>query len=102
MLPRLATGERIAACELVEGRGHLLPDLILAAGATIDRNLIIACETGQPLEKVERDTDRNYWMSAEEAVAYGMVGRIITDLKALLRLGTGYDLTAIRADGVAV
>ena len=64
-------------------RPSSLPDLILAAGATIDRNLIIARETGQPLEKVERDTDRNYWMSAEEAVAYGMVGRIITDLKAL-------------------
>ena len=46
-------------------------------------NRIIARETGQPLEKVERDTDRNYWMSAEEAVAYGMVSRIITDLKAL-------------------
>lgn len=46
-------------------------------------NRIIARETGQPLEKVERDTDRNYWMSAEEAVAYGMVTRIITDLKAL-------------------
>jgi ATP-dependent Clp protease protease subunit len=46
-------------------------------------NCIIARETGQPLEKVERDTDRNYWMSAEEAVAYGMVNRIITDLKAL-------------------
>ena len=46
-------------------------------------NRIIARETGQPLEKVERDTDRNYWMSAEEAVAYGMVSRIVTDLKAL-------------------
>jgi ATP-dependent Clp protease protease subunit len=44
---------------------------------------VIARETGQPLEKVERDTDRNYWMSAEEAIAYGMVNRIITDLKAL-------------------
>jgi ATP-dependent Clp protease protease subunit len=46
-------------------------------------NRIIARETGQPLEKVERDTDRNYWMSAEEAVAYGMVSRVIIDLKAL-------------------
>jgi ATP-dependent Clp protease, protease subunit len=36
-------------------------------------NRIIARETGQPLEKAERDTDRNYWMSGEEAVAYGMV-----------------------------
>ena len=46
-------------------------------------NRIIARETGQPLEKVQRDTDRNYWMSAEEAIAYGMVSRIITDLKEL-------------------
>jgi ATP-dependent Clp protease protease subunit len=34
-------------------------------------NRIITRETGQPLDKVERDTDRNYWMSAEEAIAYG-------------------------------
>jgi ATP-dependent Clp protease, protease subunit len=40
-------------------------------------NAIIARETGQTLERVERDTDRNYWMSAEEAIAYGMVSRII-------------------------
>jgi ATP-dependent Clp protease, protease subunit len=46
-------------------------------------NRIIARETGQPLEKVERDTDRNYWMGAEEAIAYGMVSRIITSLKEL-------------------
>jgi ATP-dependent Clp protease protease subunit len=46
-------------------------------------NRIIARETGQPLEKVERDTDRNYWMSAEEAIAYGMVNRIITGLNDL-------------------
>ena len=40
-------------------------------------NKIIAAETGQPLEKVERDTDRNYWMSAEEAKTYGIVTHII-------------------------
>ena len=40
-------------------------------------NEIIARETGQPLEKVERDTDRNYWMSAEEARTYGIVTHII-------------------------
>lgn len=40
-------------------------------------NQIIARETGQPMERVERDTDRNYWMSAEEAIAYGLVSRII-------------------------
>lgn len=41
-------------------------------------NQVIAEQTGQPLEKVEKDTDRNFWMSAEEAVDYGIVGRIIS------------------------
>ncbi len=40
-------------------------------------NEIIAHQTGQPVEKVERDTDRNYWMSADEAVNYGLVGKVI-------------------------
>lgn len=41
-------------------------------------NRIIARETGQPFEKVVADTDRNFWMSAEEAKAYGLVSRIVT------------------------
>jgi ATP-dependent Clp protease, protease subunit len=44
---------------------------------------IVARETGQPYERVERDTDRNYWMGAEEAVAYGMVGQIISSAREL-------------------
>ncbi|CAK0739337.1 ATP-dependent Clp protease proteolytic subunit 3 [Azospirillaceae bacterium] len=40
-------------------------------------NQIIARETGQPLERVERDTDRNYWMTADEARDYGLVTHII-------------------------
>jgi ATP-dependent Clp protease, protease subunit len=39
-------------------------------------NKLIAEETGQPLERVIRDTDRDYWMNAEEAAAYGLVSRI--------------------------
>ncbi len=46
-------------------------------------NRLIARETGQPFEKVELDSDRNYWMSAEEAIAYGVVGRIISTLADL-------------------
>jgi ATP-dependent Clp protease protease subunit len=46
-------------------------------------NKVIAAETGQPLDKVALDTDRNYWMSPEEAIAYGMVGKIITSPKEL-------------------
>jgi ATP-dependent Clp protease, protease subunit len=40
-------------------------------------NRLIARETGQDYAKVVKDTDRNYWMSAEEAIAYGMVSRVI-------------------------
>ncbi len=40
-------------------------------------NRLIASETGQPLEKVEQDTRRNYWMSADEALKYGLVTRIV-------------------------
>ncbi len=40
-------------------------------------NEIFANQTGQSLEKVELDTDRNFWMSAQEAVDYGLVGQII-------------------------
>ncbi len=41
-------------------------------------NQIFSVQTGQPVEKIERDTDRNFWMSAEEAKAYGLVGKIVT------------------------
>ena len=48
---------------------------ILKAQERINRT--ISDETGQPLSKVRDDTDRNFWMSAEEAKAYGLVSRII-------------------------
>lgn len=40
-------------------------------------NEIFAAETGQPIERIEKDTDRDYWMSAGEALEYGLVGRIV-------------------------
>ena len=40
-------------------------------------NEIFAAQTGQPIEKVEEDTDRNFWMSAAQAKEYGLVGHII-------------------------
>jgi len=40
-------------------------------------NEILAKHTGQPKEKIEKDTDRDFWMSAEEAKAYGIVDEII-------------------------
>lgn len=40
-------------------------------------NELLAYHTSQPIEKIEKDTDRNYFMSAEEAKAYGIVDEII-------------------------
>lgn len=40
-------------------------------------NDLLAQHTGQTLDKIEKDTDRNYFMSAEEAKAYGIVDEII-------------------------
>ena len=41
-------------------------------------NQILAHHTGQPLKKVEKDTDRDYYMSSEEAKEYGIIDTIIT------------------------
>lgn len=38
---------------------------------------ILASHTGQPLERVQRDTDRNFWMSAPEAQEYGLIDDVI-------------------------
>jgi len=48
---------------------------ILKMHERINREL--AAETGQSFEKIVKDTERNFWMSAEQAVAYGMVSRIV-------------------------
>ncbi|MBU2064219.1 MAG: ATP-dependent Clp endopeptidase proteolytic subunit ClpP [Candidatus Omnitrophica bacterium] len=40
-------------------------------------NKILSGHTGQPLEKIEKDTDRDYFMSAQEAAAYGLVDKVI-------------------------
>jgi ATP-dependent Clp protease, protease subunit len=58
-----ATDIRIEAEEILKARERL--------------NKTIADATGQPLDRVAKDTDRNYWMSPEEALAYGIVGKII-------------------------
>ena len=43
-------------------------------------NETFARQTGQPVEKVEEDTDRNFWMSAIEAQEYGLVSQIVESL----------------------
>lgn len=46
-------------------------------------NRLISDGTGQPLAKVEQDTQRNYWLDAAEAKAYGIVSRIIAEYKEI-------------------
>ncbi|MBM4431254.1 MAG: ATP-dependent Clp protease proteolytic subunit, partial [Chloroflexi bacterium] len=41
-------------------------------------NHILAERTGQPLERIVQDTDRNYWMTAKEAVEYGIVDEVLS------------------------
>ncbi|MFE8697371.1 ATP-dependent Clp endopeptidase proteolytic subunit ClpP [Cytobacillus sp. FJAT-53684] len=41
-------------------------------------NEIIAARTGQPVEKIAKDSDRDFYMSAEEALEYGIIDKIIT------------------------
>lgn len=43
-------------------------------------NQTFARQTGQPVERIARDSDRNFWMSAEAAIEYGLVGRIVASL----------------------
>ena len=40
-------------------------------------NTILANHTGQPLERIEADTDRDFFMSAEEALRYGIIDKVI-------------------------
>lgn len=44
-------------------------------------NQILTNHTGQPIEKIERDIDRNFWMSAQEAKEYGIIDDIFTKQK---------------------
>jgi ATP-dependent Clp protease protease subunit len=44
-------------------------------------NKIFSAATGQPVDRIKKDTDRDHWMSADEAVAYGLVGKIVTSHK---------------------
>lgn len=70
------------------GAGGSASDLEIEAREILkmrDRlNRVFAHETGQPLERIEEDTRRNFWLDAQSAIEYGLVGKIIehqSDLK---------------------
>jgi ATP-dependent Clp protease protease subunit len=64
-----ATDIAIQAKEILRLRGEL--------------NGILASHTGQTLEKVEQDTERDYFMSGEEASAYGLIDQVLASRKEL-------------------
>jgi len=63
------------------GAGGAATDIEIQAREIIkmrDRlNKIFAAATGQPLARIEKDTDRDYWMGPEEAIEYGLAGSIV-------------------------
>jgi len=46
-------------------------------------NKLFAAATGQPMERIEKDTDRDYWMGPDEAIAYGLVGKVAASVSDL-------------------
>jgi ATP-dependent Clp protease protease subunit len=44
-------------------------------------NELLSKHTGQPLSKIEKDTDRDFWLSADEAKTYGVIDEIIKNAK---------------------
>jgi ATP-dependent Clp protease protease subunit len=63
------------------GAGGQAADIQIAAEEILKlrarMNQMIADETGQSVEQVAEDSDRNFWMSAEEALDYGLISKII-------------------------
>ncbi len=63
------------------GAGGQASDIRIAAEEILKLreriNQLIAGETGQSAEQVENDSDRNFWMNAEEALKYGLVAKIV-------------------------
>lgn len=47
-------------------------------------NAILAENTGRTLAEIERDTDRDYFMSAEEALAYGLIDKVLSSREFLM------------------
>ena len=70
MIHQPSGGERGQATEI-----QIAAEQILKSKKKL--NEMLAANTGQPLEIIERDTERDYYMSAEEAMAYGIVDKVI-------------------------
>ena len=49
-------------------------------------NQLFARQTGQPLARIEKDTNRNFWLTAEDAKSYGLVGHIVESIDDVLKV----------------
>nr|MBF6589209.1 ATP-dependent Clp protease proteolytic subunit [Ktedonobacterales bacterium] len=67
---------------LMEGVGGQAADIEITAREILRMReslyQILAKHTGQPMERIKKDADRNYFMSAQDAVTYGLVDEILT------------------------
>jgi ATP-dependent Clp protease protease subunit len=52
-------------------------------------NEVLASHTGQPYDKIDRDTDRDYWMTPDEAVAYGLIDKVMSREELAKKEATG-------------
>src|SRR5437588_1741670 len=81
---------------LITGRGlqGQASDLDIHAREIIrikdELNKLIAAHTGQPLERIERDTDRDYFLSPEEAIEYGLIDGMIDAPPRVVEAATGF------------
>lgn len=73
---------RVLIHQVMGGAEGQQKDIVIAANEITriknQLNSILARHTGQPVKKIETDTDRDFWMTAEEAKKYGIIDKIIT------------------------
>ena len=72
---------RLERAGVVRRGSGSIPREILKTRARLGQ--LLAAETGQKLDRIEEDTNRDFWLSADEAKAYGLIDRVIDTRKDL-------------------
>lgn len=91
-------GAALTVTVTVSGRGGTASDIEIQAREIIylrsNVNRLMAKHTGRPVEQIERDFDRDHFMSAEEAKAYGIIDNVITHRGELVEASQQPTVTA--------